>query len=189
MIQISFSGVFKFLAGIVLVQLATGMLVLVGLRTESREIWLLLLLLALTLGLLSAFWFASITQHAKKEATAQVREGFSREREKIRVRAEREKSRLMEKNHQRLIKEKDRYQGRSNLKSGAVFAGVLALGGILAFTQFFTFGLLLMTTAGGALGGYLWRSRRTGLLGRKQKPPLEIEQTEKPVAEKLSSDW
>ena len=187
MIQISFSGVFRFLAGIVLVQLSTGMLVVVGLRTESREIWLLLGLLALTLGLLSAFWFASITHHAKKEATAQVREGFSREREKIRVRAEREKSRLMEKNHQRLIKERDRNQTRSNVKSGALFAGVVALGGILIFTQFFTFGLLLMTTAGGALGGYLLHSRQA-LLGRRQKLALKNIRNEKIIGEQASGE-
>jgi len=187
MIQISFSGIFKFLAGILLVQLATGMLVMVGLRSESREVWLLLALLGLTLGLLSAFWFASITHHARKEATAQVREGFSREREKIRLRAEREKSRLMEKNHQRLIKEKDRHQTRSNLKSGALFAGVLALGGILAFTQFFTFGLLLMTTAGGALGGYLLHSRQA-LLGRRQKTPMKSIQVEKTIGEQAGGE-
>lgn len=188
MIQINFSGVFKFLAGILLVQLATGLLVIVGLRTDSREVWLLLTMLAMTLGLLSAFWFTSITHHAKKEATAQVREGFSREREKIRLRAEREKSRLMEKNHQRLIKEKDRYHTRSNLKSGALFAGVLALGGILAFTQFFTFGLLLMTTAGGALGGYLLHSRQL-LFSRKQRPLLEPKQSAKTIGENVSGDW
>jgi Flp pilus assembly protein TadB len=167
-----------------LVQTATGILVLVGLRTESHEVWLLLILLALTLGLLSAFWFSSITHHAKKEATAQIQEGFSREREKIRVRAEREKSRMMEKNHQRFIKERDRFQTRSNIKSGALFAGVLTLGGILAFTQFFTFGMLLMTTAVGALSGYLLHSRQL-LPGRRQKPFLESRPTEKTIGEKV----
>jgi hypothetical protein len=187
MIQIGFSNIFKFLAGILLVQAATGILVVVGLRTENPEVWLLLILLGLTLGLLSAFWFASITHHARKEATAEVREGFSREREKIRVRAEREKSRLMEKSHQRLIKERGRFQTRSNIKSGALFAGVLALGGILAFTQFFTFGLLLMTTAGGALGGYLLHSRRI-LPGRKQRPSLESRPSEKTIGGKVRGE-
>ncbi|MGD8590843.1 MAG: hypothetical protein PVG22_18625 [Chromatiales bacterium] len=187
MLQISFSGVFKFLAGILLVQLATVMLVVIGLRTESHQVWLLLVLLALTLGLMSAFWFASITHHAKKEATAQIREGFSREREKIRIRAEREKSKLMEKNHQRLIKERDRYQTRSNIRSGALFAGVLALGGILVFTQFFTFGLLLMSTAAGALGGYLLHSRQA-LLGRRQRLALKTIQSEKTIAEQASGE-
>ncbi len=149
-------------------QTATGILVVVALRTQDREVWLLFLLLALTLCMITAFWFASIITHAKKEAVAQLREGFSREREKIRVRAEREKSKVIEKSHQRIIKDRSRTQAKANTKSAALFTGTLALGGILVFTQFFTFGLLLMSTAGGAFGGYLLRSRQI-FLSRKQK--------------------
>jgi cobalamin biosynthesis protein CobD/CbiB len=188
MMRISFSGLFKFLTGILLVQTATAILVLVALRTESHEVWVLLALLALTLCLLTAFWFASITTHAKKDATAQLREGFSREREKIRVRAEREKSKVMEKSHQQIIKDRSRTQAKADTKSAVLFTGVLALGGIMVFTQFFTFGLLLMTTAGGALGGYLLRSRQV-LLGRKQKPSLTSAKTEKQIEDKVSGGW
>lgn len=188
MIGFSFSGIFKFLTGILLVQTATGILVVVALRTENREVWLLFILLALTLCLLTAFWFASIITHAKKDATAQMREGFSREREKIRVRAEREKSKVIEKSHQRIIRDRSRTQAKANTKSGVLFAGVLALGGIMVFTQFFTFGLLLMTTAGGALAGYLLRSRQV-VLSRGQQPALESEKTEKHIGERVSGDW
>ncbi|MEN8180096.1 MAG: hypothetical protein ABFS39_15950 [Pseudomonadota bacterium] len=187
MIRFSFSGIFKFLTGILLVQAATGILVVVALRTESREVWLLFVLLALTLCLLTAFWFASIITHAKKDAVAQMREGFSREREKIRVRAEREKSKVIEKSHQQIIKDRSRTQAKANTKSATLFAGVLALGGILVFTQFFTFGLLLMSTAGGAIAGYLMRSRQV-FLSRRQKPSLESKQTEKHIVGKVSSD-
>ena len=178
MIRFSFSGIFKFLIGIILAQTATGILVVVALRTENREVWLLLGLLGLTLSLLTAFWFASIVTHAKKDATSHMREGFSREREKFRVRAEREKSKVMEKSHQRIIKDRSRTRSKANTKSNALFAGALALGGIMLFTQFLTFGLLLMTTAGGALAGYLMRSRQV-VLGSKRKPSLESEKTEK----------
>jgi hypothetical protein len=181
------SSIFKLLIGIVLLQAATGMLVVVALRTDNAEVWLLLVLLALTLGLLTAFWFASIITHARKEASAQIREGFSREREKIRIRAEREKTKVMEKSHQRLIKERSRSQAKSNTLSTGLLAGALALGGILVFTQFFTFGLLLITTASGAIGGYLLRSRQA-VLSRKHKQSLESKQAQKPV-ERISGDW
>ena len=175
MIRISSSELFKFLSGILLVQLATGMLLFVAYRTQSHEVWWLLLLLALTLGLLSAFWFSSIVGHAKKEAVAQMREGFSREREKIRVQAEREKNKVLEKSHKQIIQDRRRTQASYTVKSAAMFAVVLGLGGILVFTQFFTFGMLLMSSAGGALGGYLWRSRQL-LSDRRRKPALESDQ-------------
>jgi len=187
MMRFSFSGLFKFLTGILLLQVATGILVVLALRTESHEVWLLFLLLALTLCLLTAFWFASIITHAKKDATAQVREDFSREREKIRVRAEREKSKVIEKSHQQIIKDRGRIQAKANTKSGVLFAGMLTLGGIMVFTQFFTFGLLIMTTAGGALAGYLVRSRQI-VLSRRQRPSLESRNTEKRIGERVQGE-
>jgi hypothetical protein len=186
MTNFSLSGLFKFFIGILLVQGATAILAVVALRTESHEVWLLLTLIALTLGLLTAFWFASIISHAKKDAAAHIREGFSREREKIRVRAEREKSKLMEKNHQQIIKDRNRAQTGSNIRSGALLAGVVSLGAILVFTQFFTFGLLLMTTAGGGLAGYLLHSRQL-LPGRQRKSKLIAAQGNQ-NAERLSED-
>jgi len=170
---LNFSGLFKFLTGILLVQVATGLLVAAALRTQQQELWLLFLLLALTLCLITAFWFASVTQHAKRDATARVREGFSREREKIRVRAEREKAKLIEKSQQRIIKDRSRTQAKANAKSAVLLTGVAVLGGIMVFTQFITFGLLLMATAGGALGGYLLRSRQL-TLSRKRPTPLRV---------------
>jgi hypothetical protein len=187
MINFSFSGVFKFLTGILLVQIATGMLVVVALRSDHPEIWLLCGLLALTLGLLTVFWFSSITSQVKKEVRAQIREEFSREREKIRVRAEREKSKLMEKSHQRIIKERSRTRTQANLKSGALLTGVLGLGGILIFTQFFTVGLLLMMTAGGALAGYLMRSRQL-LPGRNKKLTADRARAEKQIPNQVAGN-
>lgn len=181
----SLSNLLKFLIGILLMQAATAILVVVALRMENQEVWFLLTLIGLALGLTTAFWFASMVSHAQKEATAQIKEGFSREREKIRLRAEREKSKLMEKNHQRIIKDRDRSQVKSNIRSGTLLVGIVALGGILAFTQFFTFGLLLMTTAGGGLAGYLLRSRQL-LPGRKQKQAVESPPTHKNLPGRLN---
>lgn len=174
MISFHISGTIRFFIGIVLVQAATGILVMVAMNADNRQAWLLLALLALTFGLITAFWFASIMSHARQDATARLREGFSREREKIKVRAEKEKTKVMEKSHQQIIKERSRVQAKANTKTGAMFAAVLALGGIMVFTQFVTFGLLLMSAAGGALGGYLLRSRQlTTGSGQKALLPLK----------------
>ena len=53
------------------------------------------------------------------------------------------------------------------MKAGASFIGVIAVGGVMLFTQFVTMGMLLMTTAGGALAGYAYRTRQE--IGRREK--------------------
>jgi hypothetical protein len=180
MSRYSISDLIKFLLGLLLVQTATGVQVLAALRSENREIWLLFALLSLTLGSLAALWFTSIVNHARKDATARVKDDFSREREKIRLRAEREKTRVIEKSHQQIIKARDRSQAKANVKVGASFAGVLALGGIMLFSQFFTLGMLLMTTAGGALAGYSFRARQEHL-NRKRNPGVGFDTPEKRI--------
>ena len=169
MIGSSLTSIVKFFIGILLVQSATGMLVFAALRTEKQELWMLFILLALTLCLLTALWFASLVSHARRDARSQLQENFSREREKIRLKAEREKSKVIEKSHQRIIRDRSLTQAKSTIKSGAWLGGVLILGGIMIFTQFFTFGLLLMATAGGGLGGYLLHARQYRLT-RPRKP-------------------
>ncbi len=150
----------KFLLGILLIQIATGIQVLVALRSGDREIWLLFGLLSLTLAGIAALWLTSIANHARKDAIARVKDDFSREREKIRVRAEREKTKVIEKSHQQIIKHRDRARTKSDLKAGVSFAAVVALGSVMLFTQFITLGMLLMTAAGSAVAGYGFRARR-----------------------------
>ena len=143
MIRFSLYSVFKFLFGI------------------------LLGLFALILSILAALWFVSISTHTHKDTVSRMKEEFFREREKIRVRAEREKTKVVEKSHQRIIRDRNRTQGKANMKVGASFVGALAVGVIMLFTQFVTMGMLLMTTAGGALAGYAFRTRQE--IGRREK--------------------
>jgi len=160
MFRFSISNLLKFLTGILLVQGATAMLVYSAMRIEQAEIWLLFAALALIIGVLASFWFASIAGHLSKDQLARAREGFSREREKIRVRAEREKTKVIKQSHQQITKERNRVQTKANLKVGVAFAGAVGVGLVMLLAQFVTFGLLTLTTAGGALGGYLVRGRR-----------------------------
>jgi hypothetical protein len=164
----------KFLLGILLIQLATAIQVLAGLRAQDRELWVLFALLSLTLGGIAALWFTSLTNHARRDAVARLKDDFSREREKIRLRAEREKTKVIEKSHQQIIRHRARSQSKAKMKASASFAGLLALGGIMLFTQFFTLGMLLVTTTGGALAGYGFRARQE-YLGRRRNPEINAD--------------
>ena len=170
------TSAFRFFIGTLIIQAATVILVIVAIQGPLEQTWIVLLLLVLATGFFAALWFASIANHASKEAVARTKENFSRERERIRVRAEAEKTKLIEQSHQQMIKETSRVQAKANLKLRTAFIGLLAVGTFMLFTQFITLGLLALTTAGGALGGYVVRARQD-ILGRrrKQAPPLDNE--------------
>ena len=160
MFRSNLSLLFKFLVGILLLQGTAGLLVYAALKSDKIEVWLLLGALAVVISLFVAFWFASIAGHLRKDALARVRESFSREREKIRVKAEREKTKVIKESHQEIAKERSRAQNKANFKVGASLAAAAGLGVLMLLTQFVTVGLLTLTTAGGALGGYLFRARQ-----------------------------
>ena len=160
MIRSNLSILLKFLMGILLIQGAAAVLTFAALQSAHIEVWLVLGLLALIMSCLAAFWFVSIAGHLRKDALARMRENFSREREQFRVKAEREKSKVLRQSHQQIAKERNRAQSKANFKVGASLAAALGLGVMMLLTQFVTIGLLTLTTAGGAVGGYLFRARQ-----------------------------
>ena len=174
---------FKYLPGILIIQAATVAMTLAALKSSEQELWLAIGLLGLIIGLVTAFWFSSIASHIKKDALAQARDEFSREREKLRVNAERQKTRLLKKSHEQIRKETNRAYARTNFKLGAGFVGITGAGALMIFTQFLTLGLLTLAVGGGALGGYLVRLRQDVLSRQKEitnvhaerKPAIEIQ--------------
>ncbi len=180
--RFSFLNVIKFLLGILITQCATVILVVAAYETETRleDTWIFFVLLALTMSFLAALWFSSIANNSRKDAVARTKESFSREREKIRVRAEKEKSKIIKQSHQQIIREKSRVQAKANLKAKAAFVGLVGLGGVMLFTQFATLGLLTLSTAGGALAGYLARVRQD-YLNQKHKKAQQVIGEAKPV--------
>ncbi len=58
---------------------------------------------------------------------------------------------------------------------GLAFAGALAAAGIMLITELLTLGLLTLTTAGGALGGYFMRAKQE----RSNRLQQQGESTEK----------
>jgi hypothetical protein len=169
---------FRYLPGILLVQVATVALVLVALKTDERELWYAMAFLALIVNLVTAFWFGSIASHVKKDALARMREQFSEEREKLKVGVEQHKSRLLKQSHEQITKATNRAHARANFKVGAAFTGIIAAGVLMMFTQFMTLGILTLASGGGALAGYLARTRQN--LASRRKDELLIAEKNQP---------
>lgn len=157
----------KFLPGILIVQLATAAMVFAALKSTEPELWLTIGLLALLIGVSTGFWFASIVRHQTSNAVAQAESAFSKEREQIKLSAEKHKTRIIKESHRQLLQETRKTQARAGFKVGAAFVGVIAAGSLLLFTQMLTLGLLTLSTGGGALLGYLARGRQLNLLKQK----------------------
>jgi len=160
----------KFLIGILLVQVGTIALFYAATRTglENTQLILTIGLLEILFSVLAAFWFSSIARQRHRDELETVKEEHAREREKIRVNAERQKARIVNKSQKQLIKETRRAHAAANFKVGAAFAGALAFGGVMLYSQFVTFGLLILTTAGGGLAGYLARGKQISRIRHKE---------------------
>ena len=150
----------RFFFGIILLQTTTVALVLLAPENLEGIAWLRLLIPLLVIGFLSAFWFSSIAKNNSKDEVTQLQEKHAREREKFKINAERAKTRLVKKTQQQIAREAKITHGKANFKVGAALAGVMGLGALMLLTQFLTLGIVTLTTAGGALGGYFYRSRK-----------------------------
>ncbi len=168
----------KFLPGILLVQAVTIALFFAGTRTgkENTELLLTIGLLEILFSVLAAFWFSATARQLNTKELDTIKEAHAREREKIRVNAERQKTRIVNASQKKILKETRRAQASANIKVGASFTAALALGALMLYTQFVTFGLLILTTAGGGLAGYLARGKQFKL-SRKNDHFLEQEKT------------
>ena len=157
----------KFIPGILLLQVVTIALVLIAPSGFQNWGWLRLSIPILIAGFLTAFWFGSIAAHQRKDKISRLKENHAKERENIRLNAERAKAKLVKQTQQQTQRKVRRASSRANIKFGLAFASVAGLGGLLVLTQFMTLGVLMLTTFGGALGGYIVRIRQ-----EKGKLPL-----------------
>ena len=169
----------KYLPGILIIQAATVAMTFAAIKSGDQELWLAVLLLAFIIGLVTAFWFSSIASHARKDALANAKDKFSKEREELRVNAERQKTRLIRKSHIEIRKETNSAHARSSFKLGAGFIGIVAVGSLMIFSQLLTLGFLTLAVGGGALGGYLLRARQE--IVSRNKAGLAINDTKKDV--------
>ena len=160
MLRFSLISLIKFLLGILLLQGVTALLVYTAIQTDRPQTWPLFAALGGTVGVLVALWFTSIADSARHQSLAKAKELFSREREKIRVRAEQDKAKEV-KNTQRAAAKAQRFAGLAiSPKTGIAIGGAVGLGVAMMVAQFVTLGFLTLAAAGGAVLGYGARLRQ-----------------------------
>lgn len=150
----------KFFFGIIIVQIATVILVMLAPDDLQGVAWLRLLIPLLVVGFFAAFWFGSMAKHKNKDELSQAKAVHAREREKIQINAERAKTRMVKKTQQQIAREAKITHSKANFKVGAAFAGAIGAGALMLLTELLTLGMLTISTAGGALGGYILRARK-----------------------------
>ena len=150
----------KFIPGILILQVITIALVLIAPADLENWGWLRLAIPVLIAGFLTAFWFGSIAAHQRKDEINRLKVYHAKERENIRVKTERAKTKLVRQSQRKTLQEVRRSSTRANIKIGLAFAGAAGLGGLLILTPFMSLGVLTMTAVGGVLGGYLLRIRQ-----------------------------
>lgn len=144
----------KVIIGVLLLQVVTTLLVVAALRSDLTETGPLFVLVGALVGFLAALWFSSIYSGTHKLAVSQAREGFSKEREKIRVKAERDKAKLMVSRQKSAGKAAGGGFSGISPKGGMAMVGVLGVGTVLLFSQFVTLGLAALAAVGGSMVGY-----------------------------------
>lgn len=172
----------KFLGGILVVQIVTIGLLFAVTRTgiEDTQLRLTIALLEILFCILAGFWFSSMARHRHRDELDSIKEQHAREREELRVHAERQKARVVNKSQKQLLKETRRAHAAANFKVTMSFAGALTFGAIMLYSQFVTFGLLILTSAGGGLAGYLARGKmmeksRHAKLSIKRRQPARLD--------------
>jgi len=165
------AAMLQFLPGIIIAQLLTGALVYLSPSITGSN-WIILAGILLVLAILIALWFGSIAKHISKDEIIKLTNSFTKEKEKIRVKAEKDKNKIVEETHKKINKETRRTHGKANLKVGAAFAGAAGVGILMLITELLTMGLLTLSTAGGALAGYITRTRQESRSANKQQETL-----------------
>ncbi len=175
---------FRFLPGIVLVQIITAGLVMISFQwTGDLQLVIVVVSFTLIVGVLAALWFAAIardmhseavtrTRDTYNEALARLQEDNARKREELLLSAEREKAAFLAYSVRRIEKETRRAHARANFKVGVVATAAAGAGAAMLMTQFVTVGLMILIASGSALSGYLMRARHERLAQRRQRTTL-----------------
>ena len=103
----------KFIPGILILQAITIALVLIAPADPANWDWLRLAIPVLIAGILTAFWFGSIAVQHRKDRINRLKENHAKERESLRVNAERAKTRLVKKTQRQTLQETRRSERRA----------------------------------------------------------------------------
>lgn len=144
------------LAAVLIVQAVTVVLVVAfDLDFTLWKPWWPVLVALGAIAIVATFWLAALAARLRRDEVEKLRADFARERENLRVQAEREKTRIVRDSHRTIERQTRRTEARANLKVGAAFTAAAGVGLLMMLTNFLTLGLLTVTGAGGALGGWL----------------------------------
>jgi len=167
---------FKYLFAIILVQIATAITIMSAPADLSGWEWLRLLVPLFIVAFAAAFWLQTFATNSTKQTISELKEQHAKEREKIRVNAERAKTRLVKQSQQEVVQEVLKTQSnvgmKNNVKMVGVLTGTALVGGFLLLSNFMLMGLLALTTSGGVMGGYWMRLRQ-----EKGKPLLPFQRS------------
>ncbi|EIC22663.1 hypothetical protein [Thiorhodovibrio frisius] len=147
-------SLFRFLIGTLVLQGATVLVTYTALQTDIAMTWPLFVALGASSGVLVTLWFESIAGRVSDKALSRAQQRHSREREKIRVEAERQRAK------QTVKQTKMKGNAGIKLRTGIAVGGMAGVGVAMMVAQFMTVGLLTVATAGGAALGYGVRVRQ-----------------------------
>ena len=153
--------VLKYFFAILLIQVITAILVVLSPSNLDSIALLRLIVPLLFVALLMAFWLSSLSSHTYKDTVTKMKDSFAKERENIRIKAEKN-----------IAKEAKVTHAKANFKVGAAFAGVLGIGVLFVLAQMMTAALLTLTAAGGAATGYFYRGKK---LAKREAELKELE--------------
>lgn len=174
---------FRYLPCILLVQIVTLSLFWVSRDNTLTHMLTTVALPAMVVSSAIALWFSALSRMDTQKANAKLVAKHFAEREKLTQKLERnrseqmqrasadqakileragyEREKLMRQTHQDMMKAERSATRRANMKVGGALSLLIVAGVGLLFVQFMTLGLLTITAAGSALGGYLLRWKQT----------------------------
>ena len=178
----------RYFIGLTLAQVAIALLVAFLPGGTTLDKLLPIVFLVLLLSTVISLWFGTVARQLSDKRVASLKQQFATEREKLNVRAERAKNRLQKKTQKEIEIQARRARTSANIKVGTALAVAAGFGLVMIFTQFVTLGLLTLTTAGGAVGGYLARSRKNDMLEGPDYKLIEAEEIEPQEVKKIEND-
>lgn len=183
---------FRFLPGLLLIQLVTVGLVLICLKwSHDSQFVIVAVASGVLAAFLTTFWFGSIVRNIQNSSQAKLKARHAKDREKIIRGAAREKAQAASASYQQIEKATKKANAKANFKVGAYFAVAIGAGGIMILSQLVTVGMMVLVASGSALAGYLIRVRQDRLSRKKQltlpkdlkTPKKQITAPKKPLPE------
>ena len=167
-VPFSLGSLIRFLVGIFLLQGLTVLLVYTALSTDWQTTWPLFVMLGAVIGVVVALWFNTIVYADRHRAVSKVSERYSKEREKIRVRAEQQRVKATRESERMAAKARRRASAGMGLKTGVVVGGTVGLGVAMVLLNAMTLGFVTLAAAGGAALGYTALGRQEKLITAKR---------------------